>query len=101
MGAGPQLRRYAREMGVRESDRPRIRALMLSPFPVIAVAALVLIASATAGSVKPKPGRFQGNSGAFSVGFKVSSSSKQITGLRTDFQATVSCGPPSSIPVHV
>ena len=55
---------------------------------VLCVAAILVFVSGAVAASGAAPGTFQGNAGAFSVGFKVSPSGKQITGLRTDFQAT-------------
>ena len=68
---------------------------------VLGLALVMMLVSTALASVGPRSGTFDGNAGAFSVGFTVSRDGKQITGLRTDFQATEDCGPASVTQVHV
>ena len=45
-------------------------------------------------AVKPRPGSYSGDVGVFTLSFKVSPNGEKLTGMRTDFQGTVNCGPP-------
>ena len=52
-------------------------------------------------AVKPDPGSYLGSAGAgFPVSFKVGDGGTEITGLRTDFEGTVNCGPGSNNPPY-
>jgi hypothetical protein len=73
------------------------RVMLVPAFAAMAVGA----AQASAAPGKPDPGRYTGNIGAgFPVHFVVSSSGKTITGLTTDFEGTVNCGPPADDPPY-
>ena len=50
-------------------------------------------------SVKPRPGTYAGDVGAFTLSFKISPNGEKLTALRTDFQGTVNCGPPDDNPL--
>lgn len=49
--------------------------------------------------VKPRPGAYSGDVGAFTLSFKVTPNGEKLAGLRTDFQGTVNCGPPDDEPL--
>ena len=69
---------------------------------LLAAAALALACAGIAGArsaVKPEPGEYSGSAGAgFPVHFSVGGD--RISGLRTDFEATVDCGPPAGDPPY-
>ncbi len=68
---------------------------------MVAAAALALVAGAAAArsALKPEAGSYSGSAGAgFPVRFTVSGNGRAISGLRTDFEGTVNCGPPAANP---
>jgi hypothetical protein len=75
---------------------PRILAAALLAVTIAAVGGGVATAKSP---VKPRPGAYSGDVGAFTLSFKVSPNGEKLTGLRTDFQGTVNCGPPDDEPL--
>ncbi len=52
-------------------------------------------------AVRPDVGSYAGSAGAgFPVSFKVGEGGKDLTGLRTDFEGTVNCGPGANNPPY-
>ncbi len=93
-----------------DADRPPnshprlvLRRGIFCVFAVTLLAAMVAVLGggmAVAKSiVKPRPGSYSGDVGVFTLSFKVSPNGEKLTGLRTDFQGTVNCGPPDDEPL--
>ena len=90
---------------------PRTQRLLRQFFPsiVLALVAVALVAgTVSAGaapahiaSVTPKPGRYSGSAGLFTLSFTVSAGGKQITHLVTDYNPAADCSVPTSIQSEV
>jgi hypothetical protein len=103
-------RRHPKEISMDDADRPvnssARQALRTGVFYILIPVSLVATIAAFCGgvaiaksTVKPRPGSYSGDVGAFTLSFKVSPNGEKLTGLRTDFQGTVNCGPPDDEPV--
>jgi hypothetical protein len=90
----------------RSPSGPAQQTLLTGTPRILAAALLAVIIAAVSGGVavakspvKPSPGAYSGDVGVFTLSFKVSPNGEKLTGLRTDFQGTVNCGPPDDEPV--
>jgi hypothetical protein len=82
------------------------RMLLVGAFRILVATLLATTIAVICGSVaiakspiKPSPGAYSGDVGAFTLSFKISPNGEKLTGLKTDFQGTVNCGPPDDEPV--
>jgi hypothetical protein len=81
------------------------RLRLFFPFVALALVAAALVAGtvsagaapAHSASVTPKPGRYSGSAGLFTLSFTVSAGGKQIAHLTTDYNPAADCSVPTSI----
>jgi hypothetical protein len=85
---------------------PARRTLLVGTLRILTPVLLAMTVAALGGGVamakpeaKPRPGSYSGNVGVFTLSFKVSPNSEKLTGLKTDFQGTINCGPPDDEPL--
>jgi hypothetical protein len=90
----------------RSPNRPAQQTLLRGTPRILAATLLAVAISITGGGVaaakslvRPRPGAYSGDVGVFTLSFKVSPNGEKLTGLRTDFQGTVNCGPPAEEPI--
>jgi hypothetical protein len=77
----------------------------LARFPRVLAALALICAIAAAGAVAaeltPETGTYKGSAGVgFPLSFAVAAHGSEIVHLRTDFEGTVNCGPPSDTPSY-
>jgi hypothetical protein len=82
--------------------QPRRTAVICTAALALALGTGALAADAASAAphktpVTPKPGRYSGFVGPFSISFRVSSNSKQITSLASTFNPAADCGVPTNL----
>lgn len=93
-----------------DADRPPnshtrlvLRGGTFCVFAAMLLAAMVAVlgggVAVAKSAVKPRSGSYSGDVGVFTLSFKVLPNGEKLTGLRTDFQGTVNCGPPDDEPL--
>ncbi len=82
-----------------QTRRASILRVLATTLLAVTIAAVGGGVAAAKSPVKPRPGDYSGDVGAFTLSFKVSPNGEKLTGLRTDFQGTVNCGPPDDEPL--